>query len=203
MKNLPLHLCAFLLASIPVGIGLGLCVGAVAGCKTEQLPLNTQQELLQLKAEAAQAQADLLAAQAAGDEPAAAEAESRLAAIDQKIDKAIADGAAENVHSVFGLLGLSGIVPGGPLIENTIATLAPFLFKRPRKLFVRTLKGLNPLDASVTPWDALRSVLAIPGLMHSTPATAEVFTAQAAAKTEAKAAKVEAVVATAVEKVTA
>jgi hypothetical protein len=106
--------------------GVGVLAAAATGCTAASLAPDTQASIAQLEAELVTAKAD-------GDLARAAELETGIAQLE-------ADGAAQSVRSVFGLFGLSGIIPGGALIENVIAAGAWLAFKRPRRLVAKTLK---------------------------------------------------------------
>lgn len=191
------RLLVFMVAAVPVAGLAGLITAGMSSCSADQLPLGRQESIAELEgqadaieAEAATEAEKAKAAAAAGDQDALeaalariAELEAEATDVDAQISKQVADGAEENVRSFFGLFGLSNLIPGGALAENAIASLAWLAFPRPRKHAVRVLKGLNPADRELTPYDALKSLASAVGLTHSSEGSAKAFEGETTPRT--------------------
>lgn len=155
----------------------------VAGCHTDQLPPEYQEQIEEAEGEAQTLAAQAVAAIEAGDAEAYGLAMAALDEVEIRMAEIVSDGAKAKGDSLFA--ALSGIPIVGPIADalGVVGTTAlfPLLFNRPRKNVLKAVRAANPFNGPTKPMDAIQSLVAAYGIVHSSVASKQAFDAEEAA----------------------
>jgi hypothetical protein len=98
---------------------------------------------------------------------------ARVEELTTRYNETYQDGINQNATMFVQFLRGLGIPapPGSEIAAGTIAALA---FRRPRRQLIAALKHISPQGGGPSFYEAGRALLSIPGLIDSTPASAQV-----------------------------